>query len=274
MSNIIYSNVPYTYFITFLLTGQRYYGVRYSKNCHPTDLWNTYYTSSKTIHDLIEQYGKTSFEHKIDKIFNDVNSAIIYETHYLKSIDAKNNSNFFNKHNGDGKFSIYGTWTKLHKTNHYNATHKPCPKDRKLKISKAQIGKKIKESTKEKLRIAKLGVPNTPETNLKISCALSAYYCTHPPQKPDSQKSKENYYKLNLSEKCAVGRRESLKWKKSVTSNEYRHKTILSSPKSEIITINNIEYPSIRCASRILNFPYNKLRTLSLSHGKDNIILA
>ena len=94
------------------------------------------------------------------------------------------------------------------------------------------------------------------------------------PKKPDSQKSKENYYKLNLSEKCAVGRRESLKWKKSVTSNEYRHKTILSSPKSKIITINNIEYPSIRCASRILNFPYNKLRTLSLSHGKDNIILA
>lgn len=56
---------PFTYCITFILTGQRYYGSRYANNkttvAHPDQLWTTYFTSSKVIKSLIKEHGKESF---------------------------------------------------------------------------------------------------------------------------------------------------------------------------------------------------------------------
>ena len=40
--------IPYTYRITHLPSGKHYYGARYAKDCHPSDLWVIYFTSSKT----------------------------------------------------------------------------------------------------------------------------------------------------------------------------------------------------------------------------------
>jgi len=47
MSSIYQSNLPYTYLIGWSNLNTWYYGRRTSKNCHPSDLWQKYFTSSK-----------------------------------------------------------------------------------------------------------------------------------------------------------------------------------------------------------------------------------
>jgi len=48
---------PYTYLIGWSNCNQWYYGVRYGKNCHPSDLWKTYFTSSKDVKKMIDEVG-------------------------------------------------------------------------------------------------------------------------------------------------------------------------------------------------------------------------
>ena len=52
---------PYVYYVFHRQTRQYYIGCRYAKGCNPEELWKTYFTSSKRIHKLIQEYGKESF---------------------------------------------------------------------------------------------------------------------------------------------------------------------------------------------------------------------
>jgi hypothetical protein len=95
---------PYTYLITFLPTGQRYYGVRTKRGCHPTDLWNSYYTSSKEVRQLIKQHGCGSFTTEIRRTFRTREQAIAWEHRVLRRLDAACNPQYLNRNNGDRKF--------------------------------------------------------------------------------------------------------------------------------------------------------------------------
>jgi hypothetical protein len=95
----IYSNIPYTYFIQWTKTGMKYYGVRYSKNCHPDDLWITYFTSSKYVKDYIIKHGDPDLV-EVRKTFcgdGRVQSARIWEYKVLKRINAVKRIDFLNK---------------------------------------------------------------------------------------------------------------------------------------------------------------------------------
>lgn len=70
---------PYTYRIQFIPTGEYYYGVRYSKTCHPSDLWIRYFTSCKKVKKLIAEYGKESFRYEVRRIFKTNEEAIAWE---------------------------------------------------------------------------------------------------------------------------------------------------------------------------------------------------
>lgn len=78
--------IPYAYCVTFLPTGQRYYGVQYGRNAHPSNLFTTYFTSSKSIKKLISKFGIESFSFEIRKIF-DISK--------IKSINMLNSSDYF-----------------------------------------------------------------------------------------------------------------------------------------------------------------------------------
>lgn len=78
--------VPYTYKVELKSTGDFYYGVRYAKDCHPSDLWVKYFTSSKTIQSLIEQYGNDAFSVQVRKTFSDVESALDWEHRVLRKV--------------------------------------------------------------------------------------------------------------------------------------------------------------------------------------------
>ena len=95
---------PFTYCLTFHLTGQRYYGVRYAKGCHPDQLWTSYFTSSETIKALIEEYGEDSFIFEVRKTFVTREQACSWETKFLTKINAAKHSGWLNDHNGGSNF--------------------------------------------------------------------------------------------------------------------------------------------------------------------------
>ena len=68
--------LPFTYILHYLPTNQYYYGSRYAKGCHPSQLWTTYYTSSKKIKQLISEHGTDVFRAKITRTFNTKEEAI------------------------------------------------------------------------------------------------------------------------------------------------------------------------------------------------------
>lgn len=55
------STQPYVYYVYHRPSGKYYLGSRTAQGCHPSDLWRTYFTSSKRVHKLIEESGKESF---------------------------------------------------------------------------------------------------------------------------------------------------------------------------------------------------------------------
>lgn len=101
---------PFTYRVRFIPTGEYYYGVRYAKNCNPSDLWTKYFTSSKKVKNLIKKYGKDSFEYEIRKIFNTSEDAILWEhrvnsrtkiwPNYLNESDAKHQGSKYSSTGG------------------------------------------------------------------------------------------------------------------------------------------------------------------------------
>lgn len=96
------TRVPYTYLIKWSSTGMQYYGVRVAKDCHPSDLWHKYYTSSKYVKDYRCVHGEPDVI-EIRKIFhghNAIGRALTWEKRVLHKINAKNRVDYLNKSNG------------------------------------------------------------------------------------------------------------------------------------------------------------------------------
>ena len=88
---------PYTYLVKHIPTGKVYYGLRYAKNCHPSDLWTTYFTSSTDIAKMIEADGPESFLVEIRKTFTDAKKAIEWEKEVLRRMNAIRRNDFINR---------------------------------------------------------------------------------------------------------------------------------------------------------------------------------
>jgi hypothetical protein len=76
-----------------------YYGVRYSKDCHPADLFVTYFTSSKHVAEYIKVHGLPDIV-EVRKTFtgdNRVSVALQYEHVVLRRIRAVSRTDFLNR---------------------------------------------------------------------------------------------------------------------------------------------------------------------------------
>lgn len=98
------------------------------------------------------------------------------------------------------------------------------------------------------------------ESRDKKSVSLKKAYSegrkTYKPIDPDTLR--KNYDGDALSE----GRRNSMKWKESVTSDNYKLNKCLSDPRSKEVVVNGVSYPSIRWAAKRIGIPYSRLRKL------------
>lgn len=108
-------HIPYTYLIGWSELNLYYYGSQYSKKCNPNNLFNTYFTSSKTVHNLIKTHGLPDII-EIRKVFTTKDSALIHEHKVLRRLNAKNRKDFLNKSNGrDWKQTSSGFyWVRNH----------------------------------------------------------------------------------------------------------------------------------------------------------------
>lgn len=91
---------PYTYFLVHVPTGKKYYGVQYrtsGKVANPKNLWNVYFSSSKEVHDLINDYGKESFKVEIRKTFETREDAVKWERKVLRRLNVVNKSDWINR---------------------------------------------------------------------------------------------------------------------------------------------------------------------------------
>lgn len=77
--------VPYTYLIGWSHLKKYYYGVRYAKNAHPSDLWVTYFTSSHVVKRMRIDHGDPDII-QIRKTFDDPLKAKLWEDRVLLSI--------------------------------------------------------------------------------------------------------------------------------------------------------------------------------------------
>lgn len=87
---------PYTYLIGWSKYNKWYYGVRYAKNCNPTDHWETYFTSSKIVHKMRSIIGEPDII-TIRKIFNTNKKATSWEHTVLRRMKVTKRSDFINQ---------------------------------------------------------------------------------------------------------------------------------------------------------------------------------
>lgn len=126
---------PYTYLLKFKPTGQLYYGCSYANNkaktAHPSQLWCSYFTSSKIIKRLIQEHGIESFEYQVRRTFKTAEAALLWEQKLLTRVNAVKSTNWLNRTNGNKKFYLTD--------------------DARKRMSEAKKGKKLSAETRKKL---------------------------------------------------------------------------------------------------------------------------
>jgi len=107
-----------------------------------------------------------------------------------------------------------------------------------------------------------LGKKQSDESKLKKSKALKQAYREGKRDtwfsRADKSFFQNNYDAIRMNE----GRKKSIKWKQSVTSEEYRKKKSKCDPRSKKVIVNDVEYSSIRSAAKGCGIPYSRMRIL------------
>lgn len=98
------NRVPYVYRLTWSSSNVHYIGARGAKNCHPSDLWVTYFTSSAHVKKYIEFNGPPDII-KILKVFSNPEEAFAWERRILIRVNANKNPAFLNRSNGIDNFN-------------------------------------------------------------------------------------------------------------------------------------------------------------------------
>ena len=87
-----------------------YYGVRFAKDCHPDDLWKTYFTSSAYVAEYRIEHGEPDIIEIRQRFTGDERRqrSLLWETRVLKKIGAVDRPDFLNKH-GNGAYDHSNT---------------------------------------------------------------------------------------------------------------------------------------------------------------------
>ena len=152
----------YTYLVKHRPSCKVYYGVRIKNDIDPTeDLFVKYFTSSKTIKELIAQDGIQSFEWQVRREFDDELAAVTWEAKVLQRCRVLEHQDLWLNKNAAGRKLLTKFGAKV-----ISATHKGKPKseEHREKIRQALIGKNIgrkhSADTIEKIRASSTGANN------------------------------------------------------------------------------------------------------------------
>lgn len=164
---------PYVYLIGWSKLNVYYVGVRYSKNSFLGDIWKTYFTSSKYVHNFKDNNGDPDIIEILES-FNTKEEAIDYENNYIKDNNLVESNNWLNRHYHSAKFVNPGGWkhtdkwkNEARKRAKKNCDHlkgywkgKTRSKEWCLSMSNIMKGKIHTEDTKRKMSESKMGTKN------------------------------------------------------------------------------------------------------------------
>ena len=158
---------PYTYLIGWSKLDIWYYGARYAKGCHPSDLWNPYLTSSPTVKRFIDANGNPDVI-QIRKTFKTAVECRAWESKVLDRINAARHPKMLNRRNGSWKWATYiitdnhrskisnSLKGKIKSKEHIQKIHASrkgfrWTNEQKIQMSKQRKGKSRPESFGEKI---------------------------------------------------------------------------------------------------------------------------
>jgi hypothetical protein len=120
-----------------------YVGVRWAKNCHPSDLFVTYFTSSQYVAEYIKEHGMPDII-EVRKEFHGedrVAKAINIEGRMLVRLNAAKRDDYLNKRDGNGQWS--DEITIKHRQATKDAMNDPIIKEKQIAaINQPSIKKK------------------------------------------------------------------------------------------------------------------------------------
>jgi len=165
--------LAYTYRID-CPNGKSYYGYRSANKTSPEDdLWQHYFTSSKVIAELREQYSDDEFIATVDKTFETAEEARAYEEKYLTEHNCVSSNKWLNLANGGKEWnsSKEETRRKISEAAKGNKRWlgKKHSEETKKKMSESSKGQEITEETKKKMSEARKGMKFSEEHRRKLS---------------------------------------------------------------------------------------------------------
>lgn len=234
--------LPYTYLIKHLPSNRVYYGCRFSKDCHPDDLWKTYFTSSKHVKKLIEKDGKDSFIFEIRKTFESIGECRNWENRVLLKMNVIKRDIFINKTNNKSiaiECSRYSSQRRSPKAKlkqieiarRMGLSNKGSEKSDEFKNLMRyyhSIGKlkspwiksyKDSEKTRKKKSLSKIGKPSNALGSIhpRCSCIICRKSCT-----AGTIKQHYDFHHLGIKRKRSVEHHsEETKYKFRVRRNKY-----------------------------------------------------
>lgn len=146
---------PYTYLIGWSTHNKWYYGCRFAKNCNPNDLWVLYFTSSKKVKHMRQEFGEPDII-QIRKIFPTANKARQWETDVLRKINAVNSPLWLNQTDGTNKF-------------YHEGPREPFTKEHREKLAAAKRGKTISKEHAARLHAGRKASTNSIEHREKTA---------------------------------------------------------------------------------------------------------
>lgn len=170
--------IPYTYLIGWSKLDLWYYGARWASNCHPDDLFITYFTSSKQVKKIRNKHGDPDII-QIRKTFETAYEARNWESKVLQRMKVIRNPKWLNQHDSVTYHTPKGELHHNYKNQNVAEkvriamTGKPKSKEHIEKLRLTRIGKINSKESREKNRIASLRENLSPETLEKMSKAMS-----------------------------------------------------------------------------------------------------
>lgn len=153
---------PYTYYLYHRPTGKKYYGSETKNNAqkkaHPSNLWTTYFTSSKLVKNLIKKFGVDSFDWKIGKVFSTALEALTYENTFQLRLRVVEKEEWLNQTLSLGPYHRNG----------------PLSEDLRAKLEpywESRRGVPRSEEVRRKISESKKGVHRSVQAN--INCGLA-----------------------------------------------------------------------------------------------------
>lgn len=139
------AHIPYTYLIGWSKLNLYYYGVRFAKDCDPSDLWKTYFTSSKKVKALRLTSGEPDII-QVRKTFTETTKARLWESKVIKKLDMPSNKMWLNQSDHNDKFYHEGPRGK------FTDQHKQKMREARLGTvqSEETVNKRVSKNTGKK----------------------------------------------------------------------------------------------------------------------------